>query len=84
MALQVLEALGIKKAYALGTSQGGWLVARMALLAPDVVCFFYAVLNTVLSRVQSADAGHHPAWNFDGQREPANYRCWMLGWLQGC
>ena len=37
MALQVLEALGIKKAYALGTSQGGWIVARMALLGPDVV-----------------------------------------------
>ena len=37
VARQVLEALGIKKAFALGTSQGGWLVTRMALLAPDVV-----------------------------------------------
>jgi len=38
MALQVLEALGIKKGvYALGTSQGGWIVARMALLAPDLM-----------------------------------------------
>ncbi|KAI9003024.1 alpha/beta fold family hydrolase [Hyaloraphidium curvatum] len=36
-ALQVLEALGIKKAFVLGTSQGGWIAARMALLAPDVV-----------------------------------------------
>jgi microsomal epoxide hydrolase len=39
MNLQVLEKLGIKKAYALGTSQGGWIVTRMALLAPDVVSF---------------------------------------------
>lgn len=37
MNLQVLQALGIKQAYALGTSQGGWVVARMALLAPDVI-----------------------------------------------
>ncbi|VUC20933.1 unnamed protein product [Clonostachys rosea] len=35
MALQVLDALNIKKAYALGTSQGGWIIVRMALLAPD-------------------------------------------------
>lgn len=37
MALQVLDALGIDKAFALGTSQGGWMVTRMALLAPDRV-----------------------------------------------
>lgn len=37
MNLQVLEALGIKKAYVLGTSQGGWIVVRMALLRPDMV-----------------------------------------------
>lgn len=34
MALQVMDALEIAKAYALGTSQGGWIVTRMALLAP--------------------------------------------------
>lgn len=34
-ALQLLDALGIREAFALGTSQGGWIVARMALLAPD-------------------------------------------------
>jgi pimeloyl-ACP methyl ester carboxylesterase len=37
MALQVMDALGIKKAFALGTSQGGWMVVRMALLAPEKV-----------------------------------------------
>ena len=38
MALQVMDALGIQKAFALGTSQGGWVVVRMALLAPERVC----------------------------------------------
>lgn len=35
--LQVLGELGIAEAFVLGTSQGGWVAARMALLAPDVV-----------------------------------------------
>ncbi|KAG8168309.1 hypothetical protein KVR01_003998 [Diaporthe batatas] len=35
MALQVLDKLGVERAYALGTSQGGWMVARMAILAPE-------------------------------------------------
>lgn len=37
MALQVMEKLGVGRAYALGTSQGGWVVARMALLAPEKI-----------------------------------------------
>lgn len=40
MALQVMEALGVSKAFALGTSQGGWVVVRMALLAPEKVGIF--------------------------------------------
>ncbi len=35
--LQVLRALGISRAFVLGTSQGGWVAARMAMLAPDVI-----------------------------------------------
>ncbi|RZT83664.1 pimeloyl-ACP methyl ester carboxylesterase [Pseudonocardia sediminis] len=35
--LQVLEALGISEAFVLGTSQSGWVAARMAMLAPGVV-----------------------------------------------
>ncbi|KAH8603129.1 putative alpha/beta hydrolase [Bisporella sp. PMI_857] len=35
MAIQVLDALKIKKAFVLGTSQGGWMVTRMAILAPE-------------------------------------------------
>jgi pimeloyl-ACP methyl ester carboxylesterase len=38
MNLQVLDALGIAgKIFVLGTSQGGWITARMALLAPEKV-----------------------------------------------
>jgi len=37
MALQVLDALKIEKAFVLGTSQGGWIVTRIALLAPERV-----------------------------------------------
>lgn len=33
--LQVLDALGIDQVFALGTSQGGWIVTQTAMLAPD-------------------------------------------------
>lgn len=33
--LQVLDALGISDAFVLGTSQGGWVAARMAMLEPQ-------------------------------------------------
>src|ERR687895_1140568 len=35
--LQVLDALEIPEAFALGTSQGGWIATRMAILAPSAV-----------------------------------------------
>lgn len=35
--LQAIDALGIGKVYVLGTSQGGWIAARMAMLAPQRV-----------------------------------------------
>jgi pimeloyl-ACP methyl ester carboxylesterase len=35
--LQALEALGISEAFVLGTSQGGWVAARMAMLASRTV-----------------------------------------------
>lgn len=37
MNLQVMEKLGVDKAFVLGTSQGGWITVRMALLAPEKV-----------------------------------------------
>lgn len=36
-ALEVMTALGVAQAFVLGTSQGGWIVVRMALLAPERV-----------------------------------------------
>lgn len=38
VALQLLDTLGIDQCFALGTSQGGWIATRMALLAPERVC----------------------------------------------
>ena len=35
--LQVLDALEIPEAFVLGTSQGGWIAARMAILAPGTI-----------------------------------------------
>ncbi|KAI9799248.1 MAG: hypothetical protein M1833_004126 [Piccolia ochrophora] len=37
MNIQVMDALGVKKAFVLGTSQGGWITVRMALLAPEKI-----------------------------------------------
>lgn len=37
MNLQVLDALGIDKAFVLGTSQGGWITVRMALMRPEKI-----------------------------------------------
>ncbi|KAL9594926.1 MAG: hypothetical protein Q9219_006757 [cf. Caloplaca sp. 3 TL-2023] len=37
MNLQVMAALGVPKAFVLGTSQGGWITVRMALLAPNKI-----------------------------------------------
>jgi len=47
MALQIMDTLGIKKAFVLGTSQGGWIVTRMALLAPERVGIFFFVVSSV-------------------------------------
>src|SRR5687767_1781165 len=41
--LQVLDALGISQAFVLGTSQGGWIAARMAMLAPGAVAGIIAL-----------------------------------------
>jgi pimeloyl-ACP methyl ester carboxylesterase len=47
MNIQVMEALGIQKAFVLGTSQGGWITVRMALLAPDKVCCCCPILLNI-------------------------------------
>lgn len=40
MTLQLLDALGIDQFFALGTSQGGWIAMRTALIAPERVRTF--------------------------------------------
>lgn len=61
MNLQVLEALGIKKAFVLGTSQGGWITVRMALLGPDVIEGIIP-LGTSLD-YESERTRKHGCWN---------------------
>lgn len=54
MNLQVMEALGVQRAFVMGTSQGGWVTVRMALLGGKKVCFLslffsmYGSFNTLL------------------------------------
>lgn len=40
MIVQAMDALGIKKAFLLGISQGGWIATRVALYAPDRASLF--------------------------------------------
>ncbi|RDW82485.1 alpha hydrolase-2 [Coleophoma cylindrospora] len=37
MNLAIMDKLGIDKAFVLGTSQGGWIVMRMAILSPEKI-----------------------------------------------
>jgi homoserine acetyltransferase len=49
----VMEKLGIEKAFVLGTSQGGWITVRMALLAPEKVGDNPAFLFKTIARFKS-------------------------------
>ncbi|KAI1099008.1 putative alpha/beta hydrolase [Jackrogersella minutella] len=59
--LQAMQALGVSKAYALGTSQGAWIVARMALLAPKRILGVIA-LGTSMD-CESADSRLKGCWD---------------------
>ncbi|KAL3472050.1 Alpha/Beta hydrolase protein [Aspergillus californicus] len=61
MAIQVMDALGIKKAFALGTSQGGWIVTRMALVAPERIQGL-VLLGTSLD-YESSDSRSKGCWD---------------------
>lgn len=56
MALQVMDKLGIERAFGTGTSQGGFIVARMALLAPDRVSCCISLFHPVVLRHSEAQA----------------------------
>ncbi|KAF5857585.1 hypothetical protein ETB97_005543 [Aspergillus alliaceus] len=61
MALQVMDHFGIQKAFVLGTSQGGWIVTRMALLAPDRILGLMP-LGTSMD-YESADSRSKGCWD---------------------
>lgn len=55
MNFQVLDILGIDKAFILGSSQGGWIAVMMALLRPDKVFntlppYYYILLANMMDR----------------------------------
>ncbi|KAH6631345.1 Alpha/Beta hydrolase protein [Chaetomium tenue] len=68
MALQVMDKLGVDKAFALGTSQGGWMVARMALLAPERIQGL-VLLGTSMD-YESADSRSKGCWDPKTLLEP--------------
>jgi pimeloyl-ACP methyl ester carboxylesterase len=84
MNLQAMEALGVKKAFVLGTSQGGWITVRMALLAPDRIdgiIPWARPWTTNLNARENLDVGmalpHVPAQSTNGQppkRHPVSSR----------
>jgi len=75
MALQVMDKLGVDKAFALGTSQGGWMVVRMALLAPERILGLLP-LGTSMD-YESADSRSKGCWDPKGQLAPF-YEKWSV------
>ncbi|KAL8400468.1 hypothetical protein RB594_000746 [Gaeumannomyces avenae] len=73
VALQVMDGLGVQKAFALGTSQGGWIVARMALLAPERILGILP-LGTSMD-YESAASREGGAWDPNAQLA-AFYDAW--------
>ncbi|KAH8651160.1 putative alpha/beta hydrolase [Xylariales sp. PMI_506] len=61
MSLLVLDHLGIDKFFALGTSQGGWIAARIALLAPERIQGLI-LLGTSMDS-ESADSRSKGCWD---------------------
>lgn len=80
MGLQLLDVIGIEKAFALGTSQGGWIAARMAILAPERVVVSRKSSIYILLIVFVADPGRYTYWLINGRRIRKKSRQWLLGW----
>lgn len=81
MILQLLDTLKVNKFFALGTSQGGWIVVRMALLAPNQV---RASITNAQHNPSNADcligARTHPTRHINGLRVGKNSQTWLLGY----
>lgn len=73
MALQVMDALSIQTAFCLGTSQGGWIVVRMALLAPERIRGLLP-LGTSMD-CESAESREQGGWDPQTQLKP-----FLEGW----
>ncbi|KAI0382440.1 putative alpha/beta hydrolase [Hypomontagnella monticulosa] len=61
IALQAMEALGVEKAVVLGSSQGGWIATRMALLAPKRVTGL--ILTGTSMDAETADSRTKGCWD---------------------
>ncbi|KAK4222909.1 1H-3-hydroxy-4-oxoquinaldine 2,4-dioxygenase-like protein [Podospora fimiseda] len=68
IAIQLLDALKIDKVFGIGTSQGGWIVVRMALLAPDRILGLLPLGTSMDS--ESPDSRTKGAWDPLTQLEP--------------
>lgn len=73
MIIQAMQALGVEKYFVLGTSQGGFVAVRMALLAPKKVnkCYIYTlygVQESILIRITNTDPWPPPSRNINGLR----------------
>lgn len=62
---EVIHGLGLKSAYILGTSQGGFIAARCALLEPALVRYL-DITNFCVStlRAENRPADHNPTLTF--------------------
>jgi pimeloyl-ACP methyl ester carboxylesterase len=78
--IQAMDSLGVKKAFVLGESQGGWIAARMALYAPDrvsVCCIFtYQYCGTVFEDNHTPMIGETTSWltEYFTTRSKASYQ----------
>ncbi|KAI1385538.1 putative alpha/beta hydrolase [Hypoxylon trugodes] len=59
--LQAAQALGVSKAFSLGTSQGGWIAVRTALLAPERIQGVIILGSSMDS--ESADSRSKGCWD---------------------
>ena len=66
MNFQVLDALGIDKAFVLGTSQGGWITVMMALMRPEKVILttYSVVCETDVARFWESSPSE-PRWTLN-------------------
>lgn len=79
MVLEVMEALGVGAAFVLGTSQGGFIAARMALLEPEKVRdrFGWVAMGLTIAKVLGlvlcgtslyAETSAHGSWDINEVR----------------